>query len=169
MFLINDAVFTVPVPPAYLQGMEMLAAEEVLDSKLLTYDERFGGLLIGYQSLKFMDKGVGVMQDEQPDVLFRFKAKLLLYCPKKGEIFQATVSDIQAGHITLLMAGVFPVVLRAADYPHGSVLGDSQPKTLIDDEGKIIVSEGDECRLKCIKIVNQYGRLSVEAAFAEPL
>ena len=167
MFLLSDAEFTVPVPPAYLNGMEMLAAEEVLDSKLLTYDERLGGLLVAYEKLKFAERGMGVAQDEQPDVLFKFKVKMLLYCPKKGETFRATVSYIQDGHITLLMAGVFPIVVRAADFPKDASCSEYAPRTVVDSDGNTLVSEGDECLLKCLRAIHKDGQLRVEAAFAE--
>jgi hypothetical protein len=110
---------------------------------------------------------MGVAQDEQPDVLFKFKVRMLLYCPKKGETFRATVSDIQAGHVTLLMAGVFPVVVRASDFPKDVSCSEYPPKSLINTVGDSIVSEGDECSLKCLRAIHKDGRLSVEAAFTE--
>lgn len=159
-------VFTAAVPPAYLQGLEIFAAEEALDSKLLSYDERLGGIILAYDDLDFEDDGMGFAQDEQPDVLFRFKAKVLMYSPKKGERMKAVVSDITPGHVTLLLAGVFPVVVRSPEYPLHSVFNNHNGKSLINSKTKEpLIQDGGEYLIKCIRITHQSGTLQVEASF----
>ena len=166
MFITTDASFIVAVPPPYLHGLEFLAAEESLDSRLLTFDERIGGILLAYENLESED-GVGIMQDEQPDVLFRFTAKVLLYCPKKGEKFNAIVSDITAGHVTLLLAGVFPIIVRSTNYPKGCVFSSDGTKKCLKNskDNEQLICEGDEKLIKCIKVSHQGGNLTVEGAF----
>jgi hypothetical protein len=165
MFELCGITFTCAVPPAYLQGLEIMAAEEVLDSKILKFDEKFNGILIAYQDLQFRDsQGVGLIQDEQPDVLFEFRVNLLIYSPKKHENIKAVVSDIQPGHITLLTNGVFPIVVLSKDFPNDTKVPTGKKKLINTINGDIVLNENDECIVKCLRILHQGGELHVEAS-----
>jgi hypothetical protein len=170
MFISSTIQFVVAVPAGYVNGLAMAAAEEVLDTKLLKYDERLRGVLLAYQDLDFA-QDFGSFQDEQPDVLFKFQAKIVLFAPKVGQKIKAVVSDIQAGHLTLLAAGVFTVVVPQSDFPKHCILEPTAIKTggkrsLMNSKSQTIeVTEGETYYVKCVRVSHESGNIHVEASF----
>jgi len=139
----------------------------ILDSKILNYDERLGGIMLAYEKLEFAEN-FGSFLDEQPDVLFKFMARVLIYCPKQGEKVKAVISEIQPGHATLLTSGVFPVVVLSGGYPRNAIVRTSDlGKACLANKktGQIILTEGEECTVKCRTVSFVGGMLRVEASF----
>lgn len=159
--------FTVATPAPYVHQLEKQAAEEVLDAQLLRYNERLRGTLLAYKRLKPDQEGVGVFQDEQPDVLFRWTAKCLLYAPEIGQIVRADVNDVQAGHVTLLVAGLFSVVVPGANLPKKARFMPAgfkdDGKRFVDKKGNTVIMVGKEMDVKVVA-VSKDGR-GVEGTF----
>ncbi|KAH9253632.1 hypothetical protein BASA81_008468 [Batrachochytrium salamandrivorans] len=168
MFSSAQVRFQIVIPAPYVNGREFAAAQEVMDSKLLCYDERLKGILLSYEALEGGE--VGVFQDEQPDVFFPFTTKVMLYSPKEGEVFKATVSEISPAAVYLLAAGVFPITVPASAFPKDSSYSKSQGvKSLVSvaDSSKLVVEVGHEYELKCVKVSTTANvqTIHVEATF----
>lgn len=168
MFSSAQVKFQIAIPASYVNGMEHAAAQEVMDAKLLCYDERLKGILLAYEPLQGGNEGV--FQDEQPDVFFSFSTKVTLYSPKEGEMFKATVSEISQGAVYLLAAGVFPITVPANAFPKDSVYSKAQGvKALVhvNDSSKHLVEVGHEYKLKCVKVSTTANvqTINVEASF----
>jgi hypothetical protein len=168
MFISCDIRFTCAIPAPYVNGLELAAAQELLDAKLLCYDEHLKGILLSYCNL--VGGGEGRFQDEQSDVLYTFSTTVTLYSPQVESLFQATVSEISAGSVLLLAAGVFPISVPVAGFPLNSIYSKtSKVRTLVDaaNPKRIMVEIGGVYLVKCVNVIASPNSdiMTVEATF----
>lgn len=170
MFREVKVELTLPVPAPYTGGMELLAAEEYLDSKLLKYDANLQGALVCYSDLRF-GSDFGTFQDEQPDVLFTFACKLLLFAPKQDDLLTVRVTTIEEGHIIAQTAGVFNVLIPSSKYPEhavqdkGSFASGTKRKLVDKRTGHVLVEEDVEYCIRCTKVASKAGTLQLEGSW----
>lgn len=97
--------------PAYV-GNSSRGIFEILNSRLLSYDERLNGVLLAYSNVT-LEEPNGKLFCDIPEIEYRVSFKALLLTATPGIRLEAVISHVSSGHITLLYAGVFQVIVQS--------------------------------------------------------
>ena len=66
---------------------------------------------MSFKNLRLSDEGVGVLVDEQPNAHLKVFADAVLFRPRIGQVFAATVNNVSATHVGLLLAEAFNITI----------------------------------------------------------
>jgi hypothetical protein len=126
---IHTLDYSIGVPPKYLGGNhnnnEIRCAEEFLESKAGKYEKELGGVILAHQDTQILS--CGRCDVYSPDVIVRFRSKILCFAPPKGLILKnVIVVEVFRSHIGLLYEGTFPCKMTLTEIKREGLEWDSQ-------------------------------------------
>ena len=74
-------------------------------------------MLLAFERLECL--GPGRVLDDQPDISFRWRARMLFFAPEEGALLRAEVTEVQKSHISLLYKDIFQITVLSKDLPKG--------------------------------------------------
>lgn len=118
------------------------ALEHELDSKIMTYDEAAGGVVLSYDQVRVEEPcGRARMFQDSHYIHFHVSARLLLFAPKVGSKLVGEVNFISNSSIGLLVHGVFNASIIDENIPDDWDCGE-------DEEDNVIWQNNDDEELK---------------------
>eukprot|EP01029_Cantina_marsupialis_P029125 TRINITY_DN779834_c0_g1_i1.p1 TRINITY_DN779834_c0_g1~~TRINITY_DN779834_c0_g1_i1.p1 ORF type:complete len:287 (+),score=109.40 TRINITY_DN779834_c0_g1_i1:118-861(+) len=86
--------------------------KKLLAQNIMKYDDRFGGVIIAYKSVKVQSKS-GKFFNEKAGAHIALKAKAVMFRPQKGQIIEGVVNKVSPTHVGLLVSNVFNAAVYA--------------------------------------------------------
>eukprot|EP00947_MAST-08B_sp_MAST-8B-sp1_P002193 g2193.t1 len=105
------------LPPSTL-GDVRGGITEVLNRKLMAYDDAIGGAMLSYSNMT-LRKRQGMMFNELPNILFDVSIDAMVFCPRKGCALSGTVNKVSRNHVGILVGGVFNASVSSDDMHEG--------------------------------------------------
>lgn len=106
---------TLCIPPILMHDAHR-AANEQLDSLLMRYVPQFGGVLMSYSDLKFMQK-LGKIDGDGAFANVLVGVSGLIWAPKIGTRLEGKIKLSTPSHVSLLVHGIFNASITSAHLP----------------------------------------------------
>mmetsp|Transcript_3449 Transcript_3449/g.8521 ORF Transcript_3449/g.8521 Transcript_3449/m.8521 type:complete len:218 (-) Transcript_3449:140-793(-) len=156
-----EAEATFSLPPAYIERAHQ-GANEMLNARLLEFDERFNGVLLAYSNVK-VKGGLGMVFCETPEIQYRVSFSGLVFTPLQGMILSGRVSHLTAGHITLLFCNAFQVSIARARVPDKYEFSESFDQYVNSENSEDVIKVGTEVRFM-VEAVRSAGAFDIEGS-----
>ena len=144
-----DVILSLWIPPSYLGNVKRGAYCQ-LENFLLSYVDRFGGVVVAFSNVRVLEKG-GLIYYDQPEIHFHVSVQFLVFCPFAGEHVTGVISHVGYDSIGAIVHGIFNASISA-------------PKEIdnykVGDEINFIVK--DVVRMHHIPGMKIVGRLKIE-------
>ena len=93
------------LPPATLNDVGA-GISEVLNRRLMKYDETIGGVMLSYSNVT-LSKDRGAIFNELPNIMFEVNVEAVIFGPRPGCRLLGKVNKISRNHVGMLVGGVF--------------------------------------------------------------
>ena len=127
------------LPPSTL-GDVRGGITEVLNRKLMAYDDAIGGAMLSYSNMT-LRKRQGMMFNELPNILFDVSIDAMVFCPRKGCALSGTVNKVSRNHVGILVGGVFNASVSSDDM-HEGLSYDSAADAWVDADAGTSLTQG---------------------------
>lgn len=124
---------TFSLPPAYV-GRAHQGVYELLNAKLVEFDDRLGGVLLSYSNVLLRNAGSGIVGVDAPEAQFRARFEALLFKPRSGMKLRGMITHVTAGHLMLLFCSVFPVTVQRSNIHPRYKFSESFDKYVDEDD-----------------------------------
>eukprot|EP00516_Mucochytrium_quahogii_P000890 CAMPEP_0203745658 /NCGR_PEP_ID=MMETSP0098-20131031/1328_1 /ASSEMBLY_ACC=CAM_ASM_000208 /TAXON_ID=96639 /ORGANISM=" , Strain NY0313808BC1" /LENGTH=201 /DNA_ID=CAMNT_0050633503 /DNA_START=722 /DNA_END=1327 /DNA_ORIENTATION=+ len=150
------------LPPAYI-GNAFQGISELLNARLLKYDERLGGVMLSYSGVR-LEQPHGCVFNEVPELQFRVRSRALLFSASAGMRLQGTVNQITAGHIMLLVYGAFQVSIDREHIPEKYTYSSSLERYVSSNDDDEIIELGTLVEFAVIRFRDEGGPWFIEGS-----